>query len=161
MKQGLKTGHQPPPELAEAASLILTNYRRWLGLDLVEAEDPCEAIFQLWQTPRVVLSAIGPVGTDHSFNYANRAGLDLFETSLADLLGKPSSCSAEPMHQAERTHFLETVARQGFMENYSGIRISQKGRRFRIQNATVFNLVDGAGSYLGQAATFAEWEYLG
>lgn len=115
---------------------------------------------QLWRTARVVLSATGPSGTDHCFNYANQAGLDLFETSLGGLLGKPSSCSAEPMHQAERTQFLETVARQGFIENYSGIRISQKGKRFRIHRATVFNLLDEAGNYLGQAATFAEWEPL-
>ncbi|MFM8790377.1 MAG: MEKHLA domain-containing protein [Chthoniobacterales bacterium] len=44
------------------------------------------------------------------------------------------------------------------MENYSGIRISKNGRRFRSKNATVFNLSDDAGLYVGQAATFADWE---
>jgi hypothetical protein len=49
------------------------------------------------------------------------------------------------------------VSRHGFIENYSGIRISKRGRRFRIDKATVFNLLDPAGHYLGQAATFAAW----
>jgi two-component system chemotaxis sensor kinase CheA len=40
------------------------------------------------------------------------------------------------------------------------IRISRNGRRFRILHATVFNLLDQTGSYVGQAATFADWEPL-
>jgi hypothetical protein len=53
---------------------------------------------------------------------------------------------------------LDDVERQGFIENYSGIRISKTGRRFRIVNATVFNLLDETGRHLGQAATFEDWQ---
>ena len=61
------------------------------------------------------------------------------------------------MHRDERRRLLDEVGRHGFIENYSGIRISQTGRRFRIQNATVFNLLDHTGHHLGQAATFEDW----
>ena len=107
-----------------------------------------------------VLSALGPFGSDHLFNYANRTALGLFEYSWDELIGQPSSKSAEPVHQDERRLLLDEVGRHGFIENYSGIRISQTGRRFRIKQATVFNLLDDNGQYLGQAATFADYEYL-
>jgi hypothetical protein len=55
---------------------------------------------------------------------------------------------------------LDEVGRRGYIENYAGVRISRRGRRFRILRATVFNLLDAQGAYVGQAATFAEWEKL-
>ena len=61
------------------------------------------------------------------------------------------------MHRDERRRLLDEVGRHGFIENYSGIRISKTGRRFRINHATVFNLLDPAGQYVGQAATFEDW----
>jgi PAS domain-containing protein len=108
--------------------------------------------------PRVVLAAFGPPGSDHVFGYANRAALELFEARPEELLGQPSSRSAEPVHRDERRRLLDEVGRKGFIGDYSGIRLSLKGRRFRILRATVFNLLDGGGCCVGQAATFAEWE---
>jgi hypothetical protein len=40
------------------------------------------------------------------------------------------------------------------------VRVSASGRRFRISGATVWNLVDEQGWRRGQAAAFAEWQYL-
>ncbi len=142
----------------ESAQLILTNYRRHFGRDLVAMDDPSRAAQNLFETPRAVLSALGPFGSDHIFNYANRAALELFEYSWDELMGKPSSASAEPVHRDERRRLLDAVGQHGFIEDYSGIRITQNGRRFRIKKATVFNLADDAGNYIGQAATFADWE---
>ncbi len=142
---------------AESAELILANYRRLFGRDLVDTADPSCAVQHLWEAPRAVLSALGPPGSDHLFHYANRTALDLFQYEWSELIGQPSSTSAEPVHRDERRRLLDEVSRHGFIENYSGIRISKKGRRFRIDKATVFNLLDPAGHYLGQAATFADW----
>jgi hypothetical protein len=64
---------------AESAELILANYRRLFGRDLVDTADPSCATQHLWEAPRAVLSALGPPGSDHLFNYANRTALDLFE----------------------------------------------------------------------------------
>ncbi|MFZ9932640.1 MAG: MEKHLA domain-containing protein [Chthoniobacterales bacterium] len=149
-----------PAQLEAPSRLVLANYRRLLGRDLAGIAEGPGAAEQLFAAPCVVLSALGPFGSDHVFNYANRAALDLFEYSWDELMGKPSSASAEPVHRDERRRLLDEVGRRGFIENYSGIRIGKSGRRFRIKQATVFNLLDDKDRYLGQAATFADYEYL-
>jgi PAS domain-containing protein len=146
--------------LEEPTRLILANFRRHFGRDLVEIPDSSLAVEILFEAPRVVLSALGSFGSDNLFNYANRAGLELFAYSWDELIGRPSSASAEPVHRDERRLLLDEVGKHGFIENYSGIRISKHGRRFRINRATVFNLLDENEIYVGQAATFADWEPL-
>ena len=56
--------------------------------------------------------------------------------------------------------FLERTTRDGFVDDYHGIRIASTGRRFLIEQAVVWNLVDDAGDRLGQAATFSDWVFL-
>ena len=146
--------------LEQPTSLILSNYRRLFGRDLVEVRAGEDEVQKLFDAPFAVLSALGPFGTDHVFNYANRQALGLFEYAWDELMGKPSSASAEPVHRDERRRLLDEVGKHGFIENYSGIRISQTGRRFRVEKAAVFNLLDEEGTYVGQSATFADWERL-
>ena len=143
---------------AQSTQLILANYRRLFGRDLAGVAEGPESENQLFAATCAVLSALGPFGSDHAFNYANRTALQLFEYSWDELMGKPSSASAEPVHRDERRKLLDEVGQHGFIENYSGTRISKNGRRFRIKKATVFNLLDDEGKYIGQAATFSEWE---
>ena len=146
--------------LEEPTRLILASYRRHFGRDLVAIEDLAHDVETLFEAPRIVLSALGPFGSDHIFNYANRAALRLFEYEWDELIGQPSSASAEPVHRDERRRLLDEVGKHGFIENYAGIRISKNGRRFRIKQATVFNLLDENDHYVGQAATFSDWEPL-
>jgi len=146
--------------LEQPTRLILSNYRRLLGRDLVDVQPGDDEAQKLFDAPFAVMSALGPFGTDHVFNYANRQALGLFEYAWDELMGKPSSASAEPVHRDERRRLLDEVGKHGFIENYSGIRISQTGRRFRIKKATVFNLLDESGNYVGQSATFADWDRL-
>ena len=54
----------------------------------------------------------------------------------------------------ERQALLDRVTAQGYIDDYAGIRISAKGRRFRIARAVVWNLVDAGGHCHGQAAMF-------
>jgi hypothetical protein len=56
---------------------------------------------------------------------------------------------------------LDSVAHTGLIDDYSGIRISSTGRRFRICNATVWSVTDPSGKKTGQAATFSDWEFIG
>ncbi len=72
----------------------------------------------------------------------------------------PSRLSAEPMEREQRARLLEQVKRHGFIDTYSGIRISATGRRFRIRSATVWNVIDVHGAPAGQAVMFRDWEYL-
>jgi len=55
---------------------------------------------------------------------------------------------------------LESVARRGFIDDYSGVRISKTGRHFRISRATVWNLLASDGNPCGQTAMFDRWEFI-
>ena len=97
---------------------------------------------------------------DPLLNYANAAGLSLFELSWTELIGMPSRLTAEIPEQDQRARFLTEVSRAGFIANYRGVRIGKTGRRFAIEGATVWNLLAEDGSLCGQAATFDRWTFL-
>ena len=137
--------------------ILCASYRHWTGRELLDpVADGAAAVAQLDAAPYAVLSH----GTeaDPIFNYSNRSGLALFEISLPDLLLLPSRASAEPLLQQDRDRLLQQVTRYGYLDGYEGIRISGRGNRFRIRNATIWNLLDETGQYHGQAALLPEWE---
>jgi hypothetical protein len=136
---------------------LLDSYTRWTGRRLTDAAlPPVEQARELFHAPFVVLSH----NTSAILNYANRAGLDLFELTWEELMVMPSRRTAEAGEQAERERLLQTVAQQGYIDNYGGTRITKSGRRFLIEQATVWNLLDEEGRHYGQAATFREWRFL-
>jgi hypothetical protein len=61
------------------------------------------------------------------------------------------------MHRDERAQLLERTSRQGYVDDYQGIRISRTGHRFQIHQAIVWNLLDDREQRIGQAATFSRW----
>ena len=97
---------------------------------------------------------------DPVFNFGNKTALDLFEMTWDEFTQLPSRMSAEPMHRAEREALLREVHEQGYSTGYQGIRISKSGKRFRIEDTTVWNMYDEQGQHCGQAATYARWTYL-
>ena len=113
---------------------------------------------EVFEAPFVLVSH----GTeaDPILNYGNRAALALWEISWAGLTRTPSRLTAEAPNREERARLLDAVARRRFIDDYSGVRISQSGRRFRIGRATVWNLLTEAGQPCGQAAMFDCWEFL-
>jgi hypothetical protein len=72
----------------------------------------------------------------------------------------PSRLTAEAPERDERARLLERTARDGYVDDYRGVRISTTGRRFVIERAIVWNLEDADGKPVGQAATFAVWKPL-
>lgn len=143
--------------LAEQAALLIASYRHWTGRELVDA-GLAAAGRVLYEAPFVVAShGIQP---DPVFNYGNRAALALFEAAWETFTALPSRLSAEPVARAERERLLARVHTHGFIDDYSGVRISTRGRRFRIARATVWNVIDAAGAPRGQAVMFRDWEYL-
>lgn len=144
----------------EHVNLLRRSLKHWTKRDLVkEGLSEEEAAKKIFLAPFVVVSH--GLGEDPLFTYGNQAALDLFEISWEKFLMMPSRCSAELMERAERARILETVSKQGFIENYSGVRISQENRRFLINDALVWNLIDEQGDVCGQAAMFENWKYLG
>jgi hypothetical protein len=133
---------------------MVMSYRGLTGraMPLAPADDLATA---LWLAPAAIVAH----GTepDPVFFYGNRLALELFEMDFAAFTRLPSRFSAEPLLRAERARLLGRVSRDGFIDDYSGIRIAASGRRFRIERATVWNLVDAAGRRHGQAAVFEHW----
>ncbi len=77
-----------------------------------------------------------------------------------DFIKLPSRLSAEPRTQAERDLLLARVTEQGFIDDYMGVRISSTRKRFRVEDAIVWNLIDTQGIYRGQAAVLYRWSFL-
>jgi hypothetical protein len=160
--------------------LIARSLKHWTGRDLAPAGAPisdparsktnpelagsetgapsAEFAQKIFQAPFVLVSH----GTeaDPILNYGNAAALALWEMSWAELTRTPSRLTAEAPNREERARLLAAVTARGFIDDYSGVRISKSGRRFRIAQATVWNLLDERGNYAGQAAMFSRWEFL-
>lgn len=136
------------------ARLLLDSYRSLLRRDLLNAPLPDRGR-ALYEAPLVVLAH--DAGADPSFFYGNLSAQRLFEMEWDELVRLPSRFSAEPVAREERQRLLDLVARQGYIDNYSGVRIAKSGKRFQIQQATVWNLLDGHGNVVGQAAAFDHW----
>ncbi len=138
---------------------LLASFRHWAGRDLLRVPGNDEAVARaLYTSPMVVVSH--GTGDDPILNYGNLAAQALWEMDWEALTQTPSRLTAEPEALAERTALLARVARDGYIDNYRGIRISSTGRRFMIEHAVVWNLLDDAGTHYGQAAAFSEWRYL-
>jgi len=139
--------------------LLLDSFRQWTRKDLVQQEQsPKEQARELFYAPFVVLSHDS--GSDPLLNYANEAGLYLFEVTWEELIALPSRLTAEPLHREQRARLLARVTQHGYIEDYTGVRISRSGRRFLIEQATVWNVRDEQGALFGQAATFSRWRFL-
>jgi hypothetical protein len=140
--------------------LLLNSYAKWLGRELISRDGTPQAqASRLFDAPFVVVAH----GTqpDPILCYANRTALALWEMDLPTMLTTPSRLTAEPMHRDERAQLLARTTRDGYVDDYRGIRISSTGKRFEIERAIVWNLVDARGEYHGQAATFDQWTALG
>ncbi len=153
-----------PPWAADAwierTRVILDSFERFVGRELLpRGSSLAETARLLFEAPFVVVAH--GVEDDPILNYANQTALTLWETDLATLLAMPSRKTAEPVHRDERARMLQTTREQGYIDDYRGVRISAAGKRFRIERAIVWNLVDDAGLPAGQAATFSEWTPLG
>ncbi|MEW5301954.1 MAG: hypothetical protein WDW38_008578 [Sanguina aurantia] len=98
--------------------------------------------------------------TDPKFTYGNKAALSLWDANWDQLVGMESRKSApdEVATQADRNKLLEQAATKGVIMNYGGARVSVTGKKFKIRNVTLFNVVDAAGVLQGQAAVFNEYE---
>lgn len=138
--------------------LLLESFQQLLGRPLLEISSLTSLGQQVFFTDFALLSH--DTQGDPIFNYANKTALDLFELSWPELIAMPSRRSAEPVNREERERLLARVSSDGYIDDYSGVRISKNGKRFLIQRAVVWNVVDRQGRYYGQAATFKDWEWL-
>jgi hypothetical protein len=144
------------PSVIAWSKQVLDSFRHWTGRELLirsgSIEDHAKALFH---APFVIVSH----GTepDPILNYGNQAALDLWEMTWEQLTRTPSRHTAEPVSQDERARMLRLVEEQGFYDRYRGVRISATGRRFLVEDAIVWTVMDEGEKRVGQAATFSRW----
>ena len=150
----------PPsdPVLDARLRLLVESYQRLTGKTLIEGmPGDAEALREaLWNAPFAIVAHGTEV--DPVFFYGNRYALESFEMNFADFVRLPSRLSAEPVNQEAREQSLRKVAEHGYINGYSGMRIASSGRRFMIEDCTVWNLVDEQAVHHGQAAVFVAQE---
>jgi hypothetical protein len=144
-----------PAHLNHFVSLLADSYARFTGRPLVQAAKADDLARRVWEAPFALVSH--DTEPDPVFNYANLTALRLFEMCWNAFTQLPSRLSAEPVNRQAREALLRRVSEHGYIDDYSGVRISAQGRRFVIRDAVVWNVVDREGHYHGQAAMFEHW----
>ena len=146
----------PVLDVVQHEQLLLDSFSRLLGRELIPRHGSAAVQAErLFMAPFVVVSH--DTAADPLLNYGNAAALALWELTPEQLVATPSRLTAEPVHRDERARLLARTRRDGYVDDYAGIRVSRTGRRFRIERAVVWNLADAAGGHRGQAATFDRW----
>lgn len=141
------------------SDLLIDSFRRLTEKSLLAGVDNCQ------QQAQLLFDLSFPVVSHDTqavpvFNYANRSALELFEMDWQSFTALASHKSAEAVTQTERDRLLAEVSEKGFIDTYQGIRVSATGKRFRINNAVVWNLIDRNNNYQGQAAALFDWTIL-
>ncbi len=138
---------------------LLDSYALWLKRELIDRSgDMEEQSERLFLAPFAVVSHVD--SDDPILNYGNRQALELWEMTWDEFTTTPSRLTAEPVNRDERARMLRLVTTHGFISDYRGVRISRTGRRFLVEHATVWNVVDERRGRRGQAATFSQWTRL-
>jgi hypothetical protein len=134
-------------------TLLTSSYARAVGKPLVGPGQDAAWLYN--EAPFALLAH--NTEPDPRFVYANRTAQACFEYPWQDFITLPSRLSAEAPNREERQRLLDAVARNGFISDYRGLRIAKSGRRFWIEDGTVWELIDAAGQRHGQAAIFTSW----
>jgi PAS domain S-box-containing protein len=140
------------------AALLADSYRRVVGASPPFAENASEVAAARWlytDAPFGVLAHDG--APDPLFVYANATALQMFEYSWDEMVGMPSRLSAPAADRGERDALMTGVLLRGYTNDYRGRRVTRSGRRFWIEDATVWNIVDHEGVFRGQAALIRAW----
>ncbi|MER5792902.1 MEKHLA domain-containing protein [Streptomyces sp. NPDC001980] len=143
---------------AAFAQLLLSSHERLTGTPLSAAAfpDADEAARWLYGTAPFGLLA-HDAGPDPVFRYANTTAQKCFEYPWEEFVRLPSRLSAGPDAQGDREALVRSVTTRGYASGYRGLRTARSGRRFWIEDVTMWNLLDAEGTYHGQAAVFRSW----
>ena len=138
---------------------LMHSFQHWTGQPLCPSLPSAEQIAEaLFHAPYALLSH--GIEADPVLNYGNQQTLSLWEMTWHDLIHMPSRLTAEAYERQARSQLLNQAAQQGYIQNYTGIRISKTGKRFLISNAEIWDVLDRKGQKHGQAAKFSQWQWL-
>lgn len=147
-------------EVVRRCGYLTNSFARWLKRPLL-AESPAGplALTQALYELDAVLVSHG-TQADPVFWFANRAAQRLWDMDWKTFTAIPSRLSAEPDEQSARAQLLSRASRDGFIADYTGVRVSSKGQRFRIRDVVLWNIRDDHDQPAGQAALFTQWDLL-
>jgi hypothetical protein len=147
------------PKVIEHSVLLVTSFRRWTDHDLIDpGASPEICAKNLYHAPFVLLSH--DMQPDPIFSYANLSAQKLWNYSWKEFMHLHSRVSAAPDATAERQHLLDRAMQQGYVNHYSGVRVTKAGKKFHISDAIVWNVVDAKEKRHGQAVIFSQWTWL-
>lgn len=145
--------------LDRQSALLAQSFERLVGRQLIDVPSTSPNFAErLFDAPIIVVSH--GIQDDPILNYGNASALRLWEMTWSELTSTPSRLTAEPANQLDRAEAMDRVKHIGFTEGYSAVRISKSGKRFRIEDTVIWNVVSADNTYQGQAATFANWTFL-
>lgn len=134
--------------------LLASSHARLLGKPLVPstsvAMSAADAAHWLYEHAPFAILAHN-TAPDPVFIYGNKAAQQRFGYDWDEITRLPSRLSAEAPNRQERQTFLERVQRLGYEAGYKGVRITKDGKRFMIEEATLWQLFDADGVLHGQA----------
>jgi hypothetical protein len=141
---------------ASFAGVLTASYATVTGEPLVPAGlSDTEAAAWLYEAPFALLAH--DTSPDPLFVYANLTAQECFEYNWDEFIGLPSRLSAGGQAREERRVFMDAVRLRGYADDYRGLRITKSGRRFWIEDATVWNLISPQSTLAGQAALIRRW----
>ncbi|MEM8721434.1 MAG: MEKHLA domain-containing protein [Cyanobacteria bacterium P01_G01_bin.39] len=147
------------PEVIRWSQIMADSYFKLLGKELINLDNTPEKLAQaLFKAPFVLVSH--DTQYDPIFNYANQTALQLWSLTWSEFTQTPSAATTEPVQRSDRQIMLRQAQEQGYIDNYQGVRIANNGKKFLIQEVTLWNLTDESGQRCGQAATFPNWTWL-
>lgn len=149
--------------------LLGESYKKFTNKKLIDIENSNSIIAAHSNIPNLIdkldindskINECFDITADPIFIYGNQAALNLWELSFEEFVCFPSRNTADADQQNLRNALLQEVLDKGFIENYSGIRVSKSGKKFIIENATVFQVYDLNGRNIAQAVVFTNWKYI-
>ncbi|MEV6766406.1 MEKHLA domain-containing protein [Streptomyces sp. NPDC051105] len=150
--------HEVHSRGSDFAHLLLSSHERLTGLPLCPPAFPDASESARWLYEFAPFGLLAhDAGPDPVFVYANTTAQKCFEYGWEEFVRLPSRLSAEPDAQGDRDAFVRSVTERGFASGYRGLRIAKSGRRFWIEDVTMWNLLDADGTCHGQAAVFPSW----
>ena len=147
------------PKIIQWTQYLLDSYALLVKQELIPRDGtPIEQAERLFNSSFVVASH--GLQDDPVLNYGNQTALDLWEMGWGAFTQTPSRLTAEPVNRDERARMLQQAQIQGYISDYRGVRISRTGKRFLVEQATIWTIQKPDGTALGQGATFSDWKFL-
>ncbi|AFY53376.1 MEKHLA domain-containing protein [Rivularia sp. PCC 7116] len=145
-------------KIVRHSQLMMSSFERLTGRTLLNCTgsdtDIAKALFEA----DFVLVSHG-IEDNPIYNYGNRKALQLWEFSWGEFTSKPSRQFVQDTLQEERNKLLAETIETG-LSHYSGVRISNSGKHFYIEDGILWNLLNAKKQYCGQAAMFSNYKFI-